>query len=46
MMLVLNGRLLHKRICLVGSALTIPLCVLMFGILDKERMPKIVIRMN
>ncbi|MFR3187675.1 MAG: efflux RND transporter permease subunit [Phocaeicola sp.] len=31
----------HKRICLVGSALTIPLCVLMFGILDKERMPKI-----
>ena len=31
----------HKRISLIGSALTIPLCVVMFGVLDKERMPEI-----
>ena len=31
----------HKRITLVGAVLTLPLCVLMFGVIGKERMPQI-----
>lgn len=31
----------HKRLTLIGAALSIPLCVLMFRVIGKERMPEI-----
>jgi len=31
----------HKRLILIGAALSIPLCVLMFRVIGKERMPEI-----
>lgn len=31
----------HKRFTLIGAALSIPLCVLMFRVIGKERMPEI-----
>ena len=31
----------HKRVSLAMAALTLPLCVVLFGVLDKERMPEI-----
>ena len=31
----------HKRLTLIGAALSIPLCVLMFQVIGKERMPEI-----
>ena len=31
----------HKRVSLVMAVLTLPLCVVMFGVLEKERMPEI-----
>lgn len=31
----------HKRICITGAFLSIPLCVFMFWAIEKERMPKI-----
>ena len=31
----------HKRVSLLIAVLTLPLCAVMFGILDKERMPEI-----
>ena len=31
----------HKTICLLATLATLPLCVLLFGVLDRERMPAI-----